>query len=314
MLSASLWSRCGCVLFLCALGCDSNAPARSGRFAGADSAAVAQTYIREMIFVGQRQGLPLVAPLAFRTIDTGRTRGREVRGWLAHGPRWESFLDERWSGAPTGSAWTIVPHGDLEVAAGGPGEIEALWFERSGRSLRLEIDGVLGEWSRGPTARIHLFAATARVGGEPTRGAVVELLRLRRVREDDPGPTSQLLLTSGDSLTLLLVSGPGRDAAEPQSLAWLRNGDGTREWSDLRLEARGGKALQEARREIPRSWILSVPDAGLRGHVWALAYAAELGPERAGRRGVEVRYTVTGWIEIGGRRTRVVGLTRYSIE
>lgn len=270
-----------------------------------------------MIFVGRRDGRPLVAVLAFRTVDGNVRRSREVRGWLGHGREWETFLDERWSSGSHGSVWTIVPHGPLRLAAGGPGELEALWFSRGGRSLQMELEEVLAEWSRGPTSRLHLFSGALTVGGQTTTGPVMELLRLRRPAEDAAGMREQLLLTSGDSLVLMLASGQSEDGAAEgsQGIAWLRNGAEDHEWSEVQLIPRGGRPILDARREIPRGWGILVPEAGLRGEVRPLAFTAEIGlVERTGRRSVMVRYTVSGWIEIAGRRVDVTGMARHVAE
>jgi hypothetical protein len=272
---------------------------------------------REMIFVGQRGGRPLVAVFAFRTVNGSVTRSREVRGWLGHGREWETFLDERWSSGAHGSAWTIVPHGPLRVAAGGPGEIEALWFSRGGRSLRLELEEVLGEWSRGPASRLHLFSAALTVGGQTTSGPVMELLRLRRPAEDAAVTSEQFLLTSGDSLVLMLATGRSENGQSNGSpaIAWLRRRGEEQEWSEVHVIPRGGRPVLEARREIPRGWGILVPEAGLRGEVRPLAFSAEIGlVERTGRRGVMARYTVTGWIELDGRRVDVTGMARHVAE
>lgn len=301
-------------LLLVVMACEPGGRTGSDRQVGADSTAAPPRQTRELIFVGQRQGEPLVAPIAFRTIDGARERAREIRGWLAHGNRWDAFLDERWSSVATGSAWTIVPHGDLEIAAGEAGEVEALWFQRSGRNLRLDIERVLGQWNPAPTTRVNLFSGTLRIGGEPTRGAVLELLRLRRAAGAEAGASDHLLLVSGDSLTLLVASGVGRGAGGSDGFAWMRSGAGGREWSEVRLIRHGGRPLQEARREIPRSWTFTIPQAGIRGQVHGRAFAAEIGAERTGRRGVEARYTVTGWLERGGRRTPLAGLILHSVD
>ena len=280
----------------------------------ADSASLLPRQTREVIFAGQRGGDPLGVSFAFRTLDGTSRRSREVRGWLGHGSSWEMFLDERWGARSYGSPWTIVPHDGLRVAAGGPNEIEALWFERGGRRLRLTLGPAVAEWTRGATARARLYSGSVNVGGETSRGVVLELLRLRRPAEDPPTQIDHLLLQSGDSVALFVAVERTEETGTPAAFAWLRDGSGTREWSDVRLIARGGRSLPEARREIPRGWSVAVPEAGIRGEVRPLAFAAEIGLERGGLRGVEARYTVTGWLEIGGRRLRVDGAARHAVD
>jgi hypothetical protein len=280
---------------------------------GRDSATVAARHARELIFVGEWRREPLVAPIVFRTVEGDSVRAREIRGWLARGKRWETFVDEQWTAPAVGSPWTVVPHGDLRIAAGGATGVESLWFDRAGRSLRLNIAQVLGQWNRGSTSRLHLLGGRLSVGGEPTRGVVVELLRIRRPSLEEPGISQQLILTSGDSLLLLVDRGTGR-GRDGGSFVWLRDGSGAREWNAMRVQTRGARALPDARREIPRAWTVTVPEAGLTLDVQGLGFAAEIGAERAGRREVEARYTVRGWLEREGRRTPVSGLARQAVD
>jgi hypothetical protein len=300
-------------VLLALAACTSEPGPRAARTTAAESTAAETRLTRELLFVGRSQGRPLVASIAFRSFDVDSLRAREIRGWLARDSRWETFLDERWTASAVGSAWMVVPHGDLRMAAGGPTGVEALWFDRGARRLRLRIGEVLGQWNRGATTRIHLMAAALNVGGDPTQGVVVELLRVRRPAEEEPGVSQQLILTSGDSLVLLVDRAVGR-GREPGALVWLRDGEGPREWTDVRVQTSGGRLLLDARREIPRRWTVTVAEAGLRVDVRGLGFAAEVGEERAGRREVEARYTVSGWIERDGRRTAVSGLARYGID
>lgn len=300
-------------LLVALAACGGDAGPRVTRTTAADPTPAETRLTRELLFVGRSRGRPLVASIAFRSFDTDSLRAREIRGWLARDNRWETFLDERWTSSAVGSAWTVVPHGDLRMAAGGPTGVESLWFDRGARRMRLRIGEVLGQWNRGSTTRIHLMAATLNVGGDPTRGVVVELLRVRRRADEEPGTSQQLILTSGDSLVLLADRAVGR-GREAGALVWLRDGDGAREWTDVQVQTRGARLLHEARREIPRHWTVTVAEGGIRADVRGLGFAAEIGEERAGRREVEARYTVSGWIERDGGRIPVSGLARYAVD
>lgn len=295
------------------LGCAEEDTTPRGQGAGGTASLLPQQ-TREILFAGRRDGQPLATVFAFRNVDGRGGRSREARGWLGHAGSWETFLDERWASGQHGSGWTIVPHDQLRVAAGGANEVEAIWFERSGRFLRLEFGDPLAEWSQGPTERFHLFDASVDVGGEVSRGIALELLRVRRPTDDHPTQRDHLLLQSGDSVVLFVAVEREEGNDPPLTIAWLQDGSGRREWGEAQLLARGERALPEARREIPRRWSFVVPGAGIRGEVYGNGFAAESGAERAGRRAVEARYTVTGWMESGGRRLNVSGLARHAAD
>ena len=284
---------------------------REDEIAAADSMAAAPRYSRELVFLGRREEEPLVAALGFRARDTGTERARELRGWVAHGSRWEPFLDEQWTSEAHGSAWTIVPHGPLRVAAGGPAELEALWYSRGGRNLRLDVGRALAQLNHGTEERAHLFTATVRMGGETASGMMMELLQLQRPGREGAGARDHLLLTSGDSLTLFVASGAPR---EGPGIAWLQTRTGTREWNDVRLSHYGGRPVPEARREIPQGWEIEIPEAGLRVELSSLGFDAEIGRERVGLRAVDARYTVSGSIDIRGRRADVAGTVLHQVD
>lgn len=293
--------------------CDGSAPDAGGGDGPRRGQASASRYSRELVFVGRRRDEPLVASVVSRTTDGQSQRARELRGWLSHGSQWDRFLDERWRGTRAGSPWTLVPHGPLRLTAGRDPEIEALWFREGAREMRLELGRPLGGWNRGSHTRIRIFDGTLRVGAERSRGMVAELLRLqdaRTARAAQPDLT-HLLLSSGDSAQLVVAVG-GDPRTSGSSLAWWRSGGEATEWGQVELSPLAMRPLAEARRDIPSRWRLSIPEGELTGEVQALGLTAEIGEEREGVRAVEVRYTVVGWVERGGRRVRVHGMLRHS--
>lgn len=276
-------------------------------------AAEGHRYSREILFVGRRQDEPLVTTIVSRVTDLPSRRVRELRGWLAHEQEWERFLDDRWRARRLGSPWTLVPHGQLRLAATPGAEIENVWFREGSRSLRLEVGGGVAAWNRGSHTRVRLFSGTLAVGAERTRGVVAELLRLDDSDSDGrPMPDlTHLLLASGDSVHLVAAVGGDLRKTGP-SLAWWRGAEEVREWQRVELTGLANRPLAEARREIPYRWRLSVPDGGIIGEIEARGLAAEIGEERGGLRAVEVRYTVVGWVEREGRRMEVVGVLKLT--
>jgi hypothetical protein len=287
-----------------------------GGGAGASAAGTAPRpgYVREYVFLGSRQGEPLVVPFAFRAVNADEDVERAARAWLAHGARWEEFLDERWRGSATAGVWRVVPHGELKVAARGASELDALWFESDDRSLRLQIGAPISGWTQGENARFRVQQGRLSLGEEVVTGAVLQLLEVDRGGAGRSGaePVDWIFLSGGDSLRLVLARlGAARDRFGT-SFAWTGRADAERSWETAEIDPLEVRPLPVARRDIPLRWRFRVPGAGVHGEVRALGYDPVLGPEREGRRAVDVRYTVDGWVEVDGRRSRVQGTVRHS--
>ena len=59
---------------------------------------------------------------------------------------------------------------------------------------------------------------------------------------------------------------------------------------------------------------IAPPTAQRFHHLFALevGFDVVLGPERGGRRAVEIRYSVTGWVDLQGERRDVMGTIRHT--
>lgn len=285
-----------------------------GGASSAGGAAPRPGYVREYVFLGSLEGEPLVVPFAFRATTTEEDVARIARGWLARGSRWEGFLDERWRGSATAGVWRVLPHGSLEVAARGASEVEALWYESDDRRLRLQIGLPISGWTQGDNARFRVHQGRLAFGEEALAGAVLQLLEVDRggVGRSAAEPADWIFLTGGDSLRLVLARlGAARDRFGT-SFAWTGRADAERSWEMAEIQSMEPRPLPEARRDIPLRWRFRIPGAGVQGEVRALGFAPVLGAEREGRRAVDVRYTVSGWVEVDGRPIRVHGTVRHS--
>lgn len=256
-------------------------------------------YVHEMVFVGVRADTPVVVPFSFSAVPGQAATARTARAWLGRGGIWERFLDERWSSPPGGGAWRILPHAGVRVFAGGPTEVEGIAFARGERALRVHLLDTLSSWTRGGDGRARTFDGRLRLGGESVGGTVVELLRMER----DGGPRTEvdgMLLTDGGALRLLAAAG----GAETATL-WLSTGDVSRA-ADGEVEWVAMRALRGARREVPYGWRVRAPELGVVGEVQALGHDM-IREERGAATWTEVRYTVSGWLEVDGERKAVSG-------
>ena len=258
----------------------------------------------------------LAAPFAFRVRPTGERHEREMRAWLARGETWDPFIDVSWSSAPTGGVWRVVPHGELRIAAGGPG-LEALWYDSGGRRLRLELGEPRSTWQGGDRKRFRLLDGALTVGSETVAGLVVEELQVVAAPTGGAGaPTTAydrfvLVDESGFRLYLLHERVAGEPSAGAESTSWAYVGGGEDAYQEARVEWAEVRPLEEARRDIPLHWRFESAEAGVTGEVTAVGYHTTVGAERGGRRAVEVRYSVEGWVETGGERVEVRGVVRH---
>jgi hypothetical protein len=306
---------CATAVLLATAGCGGGGES-PGQAEGADTAAegALYRYHREYVFVSARGESPLVVPLAFRATDRGSELERGARGWLARGGTWDRFLDESGITSRAGGVWRVVPQGDLRITAGGPAELETIRFQRGERRLRIEFENPITAWNQGGDTRFRLLAGRLSIGAETLSGPMLEILRVERTLEDG-WPAGQdfdaMFLTSGDSIQVVLAERLGGSEGEA-GYAWTRSASGEREWDRAEIRWLEMRPYQEARRDIPRRWSFRIPSADLEGEVEAAGFDALLGPERAGRRAVEVRFTVQGWVEMRGERRSVTGMVRHT--
>lgn len=272
------------------------------------------SYSREYVFLTSTPDGPMVVPFDFSARERGEKIDRSVRGWLARGPVWDRFLDESVETSAAGGVWRVVPTTDLSINVGGTAQIEAIDFDRGERHLRLELSSPLTEWQQGSETRFRLVQGRLTIGTEVVSGPVLELLRYERTLEDGWPPDQDfdaLFLSAGDSTQMLLaetLSGDGQGGG----YAWLRTPTAERTWDDGELRWLEVRAYQDARRDIPIRWSYRIPGAEVAGELESLGFDATLGPERGGQRAVEIHYTVSGWMEIGGERRDVVGIIRHT--
>jgi hypothetical protein len=304
----------GCLLVASLHGCGADVDAPEEEEGTEPARASEQLrYTREFIFVSPDEGDPTVVPFAFRAIDDGSAIERTATAWLGRGSTWDRFLDESHTGSRAGGVWRVVPQGDLSIAAGGSVELETFRFERDERRLRLDLADPVTPWTEAGDTRFRLLSGRLAIGPETLAGLVLEVLSIERTLDDGWPPShdyDSLFLTSGDSIQLVLAESVGSDDAN-DGHAWIRSGstEGSGTGAEIRwLEMR---PLQEARRDVPRRWSFRIPGYGIDGEVEAVGQDVLLGPERGGRRAVEIRYGVTGWFEVDGARRSVVGMIRH---
>jgi hypothetical protein len=304
------------IILLCA--CD-GAPSLDVRRDAVDALddAPRPRHVREFVFVGSREGEPLVAPFRFTTVVQEEEHARQARAWLAHGSGWDGFLDESFISPPAGGVWRVLPRGPLRVIAGGPAEVQALVYRRGERVLRLELQDAIAVWNRQDRLAYRFFRGQLAVGGEVTRGTVLEMQRATVTaggERESLGEFDWLVLSDGADLQILVAEALGGERDPERTYAWTLVAGSEGHWEEASARWIELRPHEPARRDIPTRWAFSIPGAMITGEIEARGYEVEVGPERAGRRAVDVRYTVVGWVRVGqeAEERRVFGMVRHT--
>jgi len=275
------------------------------------TAVAPSRFTREYVFLSTGEGAPILAPFTFAATDDGERLHRRWYGWLARGAQWDRFLDDTRVMSRAGGVWRILPTTELRVIASGPSEVENIHYERGERRLRMAPGDVRSEWSQGADNRFRILDGRLSIGAENSDGIVFEMLRAERTENDGWPATREVdtaFLTSGDSLQLLVSDETGEDA----SFTWVRTPVEDRAWPGGALTWLEVQPLEEARRDVPLSWMLENDAVGLTGELRMVGRDVILGPERGGRRAVEIRYSVEGSIEVAGESWPVTGMLRHA--
>jgi hypothetical protein len=284
----------------------------------ADTAAPTIRYIREFVFVGERDGVPIAVPFLFGATERGSGYlQREATASLAHGGEWDNFLEDGWAAPAVGGVWKVLPRGDLRVIAGGTSEVEALLFRRGDRSLRVTTDILRASWAPRDEFQYRLFEGSLGLAGRPLRGSVLEVYRVQRTVTGSaiPGGAQDWLFASdGSSVHVVLAEAIGPELDPGKTFAWVVTPEGERSWDRAEVRWTQMRAVEQARRDAPVAWSFRVPGTDIHGEVFALGADLQVGPDRPGRRALQQRHNVEGWIEIDGERVRVFGLLRHSQE
>jgi hypothetical protein len=274
--------------------------------------AIAYRYNREYVFVATRSTAVVIAPFTFRATDSGDALQRVGQAWLARGTTWDRFLDASHQTSRAGGVWRIVPVGPLRVIAGGPVELEALRYDEGERRLRLDFEPNATGWNQGGDTSFRSIEGRLWIGAESFAGRILEVLHVDQAQPDGwpRGRDADLIyLVAGDTLQMVLSGGPAPDA---ERYAWIRQGAGDRLLAPGEIRRVETRPLQEARRDVPRRWSVDLVEAGMRVELEALGSDAVVGPERGGRRTIEVRYAVTGTLTTIDAEATVSGMVLHT--
>jgi hypothetical protein len=282
----------------------------------ADTLASAPLHTRELVFVGERGGTPLVVSFQFGASEQAGGLRRTARAWLAHGSEWDRFLEEFTDSPAAGGVWRIVPQGNLRVIAGGPHEVEALLFRSGDRSLRLSPSILRATWAVRDDLQYRLYEGQVDVADQPLRGSVLEAYRVLRGDGEfagGAGAVDWLFVTDGRDLQMVLAESLNPEPTPEKTFAWLVRPEAEQTWNRAEVRWLEMTPIGDARRDVPIGWSLRIPEAGVSGELQSVGFDVHLGPDRPGRRAVLLHHNVEGWIAVGqDDRVRVYGYLRHS--
>lgn len=318
------------LLFVAALAgaCDrpasrSEGPAGRAAAAASDTATeppvdVPTVYGTHYLFLSTEGALPSGIAVHFIARAEPERYVRDYRGWLFSGRgEWTRVAWAQLEEPPTRRPWRIFPARGLRLIVGEQGEITEILTqgtdggEGAGRRAALRLGALLDRWEDPDAARRQIRQATLQSSGAPVSGILLEE-QVVRPRATVPPPfqthdSAILRLAGGD---LLIFSHPQDRNGYGSSFAWASLGGVHRRWDrvDVQTPERTNDTI--VGRSVPARWQLTIPEPGLRGELTAVsARGSSLGG--SGASPVHLVYSVTGWIEVDGRRREAAGLLEH---
>lgn len=271
-----------------------------------------EIYARQLIFLLSDPDSSLIVPVSFQARVGGGLVNREIRAWLMRSGQWEPFFEESWFTQPQRSPWRIHPRGPLRILVGPDESLLRVVYEEGARRLELIPGEVLAEFSgpRGGTYRLQngdLLLADRRISGlmaDVSQGW----------RPPSPGPGDLMILTSGDSLQLVLTEDrPGTPGEEGTPWrGWARMDFRELLWETVSSRWTAALSFEPARREIPGGWDMVSPDSSFLGQLRVRSSHLTAGDGEGPILPVEGVFEVEGSVRIENREFPVHGVVRHS--
>ena len=269
-------------------------------------------YERHLVFVSRSRDSSLAVPLMFRTTSSPATVRNEVRGWLARGGEWDPFFLDAWTTGPRRSPWRILPRGPLRLVVGPGDALERVAFSQGARELELVPGEVLADWAgpRGEAVRVH--EADLTLSSRRVAGWLLDMAR--GWTEPNPGPGDLVILTSGDSLQVVMEAETETTSAEIPTpwRGWARMDFEDRLWDRVSTQWSGVRTFEPARRQIPAGWTLATGDSTLVGTLTVTSSDLAAGAGEGPMRPVEAVFEVEGILRLFDREFPVQGVLRHS--
>lgn len=269
-----------------------------------------RSYERNFVFTTLNGDSTILVPwlMSMRTLP-GAVQ-HETRGFLARGGTWAEFYSEKWSTPPSRAPWRILPHTSLHLIVGQGDEIDDLLFEEGARSLELELDDVLQDWTgpRGETFRLQ--KAAAYLAGRRVNGIALDMFRARGA--DDPEPGDWAFLVSGDSLQAVIESPQMETPGTVNAYrGWARLDFRNLQWPTLTVDWTEVRAFQPARHDVPVAWAISSDGDEVSGALEVRTAQIRAGEGSGPVLPVDALFDVVGTLKINGSTYPVRGLFRH---
>jgi hypothetical protein len=267
-------------------------------------------YERNFLFLGWEADTAVMVPWFLNARTSQDSVTRTARAWLGRGGAWELFFEEAWKTPRTPEPWRLLPHGPMRLVVGEGDVVERVLFDEGPRQLELVLEEPIVEWAgqRGEAFRAlngAVFISSLRLDGV--------LFDMSRARSPlDPEPGDWIFLTAGDSLLFLFIDPGRRDpTADIFFSGWARMGDEDVHWPAVRMEWPRVRSVDEARRDVPDSWVITAVDGDMRGSLESVTSHLTVGGGEGPLLPIDALFEVRGTIVIEDQELGVSGMVRH---
>ena len=251
----------------------------------------AERFERAFVFLSNRQDSVLSAGWMADAASRPDGVERISRGVVTLAGTGQVFYRAASTTPPSEVPWRLLPDTAMRLLVGESDRVEQLVFETATPPVALRMGDLLNEWTTGIGAVMGLLNAEVEVGGRTFGGRILDVTHSWR-EGDNPPPGDWMLLTSGDTLALVMhAMGPGSE----QYQVWGRQGLQTIGWPEATVTWGAVQAYDRARRDVPVSWSISVEDGDLSALLELRSADLEAGT------GDGPLLPVDGFLEVGGR-------------
>ncbi len=251
----------------------------------------AERFERSFVFLSNRQDSVLSAGWMADAASRPDGVDRISRGVVTLAGTGQVFYRATAVTSPSAVPWRLLPDTAMRILVGESDRVEQLIFEKAAPPVAFRLGDLLNEWTTGFGAVMRLLDAEVEVGGRTFTGRLLDVTHSWR-ESTNPPPGDWMLLTSGDSLALVMhAMGPGSE----QYQVWGRQGLQTIGWPEATVTWGAVQAYDRARRDVPVSWSISSDTGDLSALLELRRADLEAGI------GDGPLLPVDGFLEVGGR-------------
>ncbi|MBW3533866.1 MAG: hypothetical protein KY453_01400 [Gemmatimonadetes bacterium] len=267
-------------------------------------------YDRHIVFLTPGTDSTLMVPWLISARARPGAVAREARAWLTRGGVWEPFFQERWETAPSRVPWRLLPRGRMRIVVGEADALERIVFESGPRHLETVLGPTRVEWNGRRGESYRLLDGAALLANQRIEGLILDVSRARR--PEDPPSGDWALLTSGDSLQVLLAASEARPPGTAGAYqGWARLDFRELQWPRVSVSWSEARAFERARRDVPVEWRARSSDGELVAVLNVRSAQLQAGEGEGPLLPVDALFEIEGTVTIGGIEYPVRGIHRH---